>query len=378
MRRWLLFSREKLPQLVMTLISAILLSAVFVLLFERSANKDEFGNLFDAIWWAIVTTATVGYGDKTPITLGGRLVGITLIFFWIGFISLFTATIASVLVERKIKEGKGLEVIKSKGHLIICGWNFNTGKMITELENRSQEEEIVLINELGEEEIQNLRYQHNKLNLKFVWGNFTQDSVLRRANVKDAHSVIILADTSGQNPYEKADERTIIATHTIRYLAPKVRISAELLDSQNEQHLKRAQVDDIIVSSEYGGFLLAKSALSPGIPQLVKDLITSGKESEFERVKIPDKFIGRSFRELSEYFREQHKSILIALVYEEKGIGLEDILSDDTSSIDLFIKERLKVAQKDYLGKTSRRVQVKINPADDYQIKQGEEAIVIS
>ncbi|PIU65336.1 MAG: hypothetical protein COS84_07040, partial [Armatimonadetes bacterium CG07_land_8_20_14_0_80_40_9] len=115
-----------------------------------------------------------------------------------------------------------------------------------------------------------------------------------------------------------------------------------------------------------------------GIPQLVKDLITSGKESEFERVKIPDKFIGRSFRELSEYFREQHKSILIALVYEEKGIGLEDILSDDTSSIDLFIKERLKVAQKDYLGKTSRRVQVKINPADDYQIKPEEEAIVIS
>jgi len=40
-------------------------------------------------------------------------------------LSLITASVASILVERKIKEGKGLETITDKDHIIICGWNEN-------------------------------------------------------------------------------------------------------------------------------------------------------------------------------------------------------------------------------------------------------------
>ncbi|WP_123630633.1 transporter substrate-binding domain-containing protein [Salinisphaera orenii] len=75
---------------------------VAVWLFERRANPEEFGGgpvsgLGSGFWWAAVTMTTVGYGDKSPRTLGGRLVGLVWMFAGIIIISSFTAAIATSL-----------------------------------------------------------------------------------------------------------------------------------------------------------------------------------------------------------------------------------------------------------------------------------------
>jgi voltage-gated potassium channel len=51
------------------------------------------------MWWAVVTVTTVGYGDIYPRTVGGRIVAMLLMLVGIGFISVLTATIASLFVK---------------------------------------------------------------------------------------------------------------------------------------------------------------------------------------------------------------------------------------------------------------------------------------
>lgn len=86
----------------------VLLVAGFLLwLFERKKNAEQFGGstvegLGSAFWWSAVTMTTVGYGDKAPTTLGGRLVALVWMFASIIIISGFTAAIASSLTVRSM------------------------------------------------------------------------------------------------------------------------------------------------------------------------------------------------------------------------------------------------------------------------------------
>ena len=61
------------------------------------ANIETFG---DALWWAITTVTTVGYGDQYPVTAQGRLIAVALMLSGIALIGVITATFASWLIER--------------------------------------------------------------------------------------------------------------------------------------------------------------------------------------------------------------------------------------------------------------------------------------
>lgn len=77
----------------------LFLGAWLVLLFEADAIGTNIHNFGNALWWAIVTVTTVGYGDRFPISVGGRLVAVVLMLVGIGLIGVLTATVASVFIQ---------------------------------------------------------------------------------------------------------------------------------------------------------------------------------------------------------------------------------------------------------------------------------------
>ncbi|GIW74055.1 MAG: amino acid ABC transporter substrate-binding protein [Phycisphaerales bacterium] len=88
-------------QAVGALAVVLLVSGLLVWLFERKANAQQFKaglrGLGDGFWWSAVTMTTVGYGDKAPVTLGGRLVALVWMFTSIIIIAAFTGSIASAI-----------------------------------------------------------------------------------------------------------------------------------------------------------------------------------------------------------------------------------------------------------------------------------------
>lgn len=77
----------------------LFVGAWIVLEYERRAVGANIHNYPDALWWAIVTVTTVGYGDRYPVTTGGRVVAVVLMLIGIGLIGVLTATVASVFVK---------------------------------------------------------------------------------------------------------------------------------------------------------------------------------------------------------------------------------------------------------------------------------------
>lgn len=87
---------------------ALGLSAVAMVDAERDAPDGNIKSLPDALWWAVTTVTTVGYGDRYPTTTTGRLIAVGLMVVGIALLGVVTATIAAWFVSRihKVEEAE--------------------------------------------------------------------------------------------------------------------------------------------------------------------------------------------------------------------------------------------------------------------------------
>lgn len=109
--------------LVMMILMFIAATGIYI--FEKNEQPDFFGSIPACLWWAVVTLTTVGYGDITPITIGGKLFGSIVMVCGVGIAAMPAGIFASSFVQlvreqdherrRKLRIRRGqLEVVAGK------------------------------------------------------------------------------------------------------------------------------------------------------------------------------------------------------------------------------------------------------------------------
>ncbi|MBN1997916.1 NAD-binding protein [candidate division KSB1 bacterium] len=361
---------------VLTAIFVLAFLAAYVVYLLENSRNSQFSDIGKGVWWALVTMTTVGYGDKVPVTTGGRIIAALVMFSGVALVSFFTATVSSIFITKRLNEGKGLSKIRFRNHIVIVGWNSSVERIIRSIRNDviRENRSIVLVNQRKPELIDPILLMFNELQIKFVYGDVTDDVVLNRANIAQAFAAVIVPDESFESG-SKQDERTILATLSIKSIEPKVRVIAHILDPVNETHLRRANADRIVLSERYSGYLLGAHVTSPGIPEILDDLLNPESGVRLARSRVPGHLVGKSFAEAVGYFKKEENRILLGFAKEEPGFMLDDILSDQMSSIDMFIRRKLEEAGKGLTQKS--RVDLTINPPLDYVITERDVAVII-
>ena len=87
----------------------LVLASVLVLQFESTAPDANITTGGGALWWAVVTITTVGYGDTYPITAGGRLTGLLVMFAGVGIIASLASILSSLLVSPPSTQEEGAD-----------------------------------------------------------------------------------------------------------------------------------------------------------------------------------------------------------------------------------------------------------------------------
>lgn len=90
--------------------ASVFLGALAVLDAERGAPDANITSFGDAVWWSCTTVTTVGYGDRYPVTVPGRVVAVVLMVLGSGLVGAVTASVASWIVERGVQERRRQEV----------------------------------------------------------------------------------------------------------------------------------------------------------------------------------------------------------------------------------------------------------------------------
>ncbi len=325
--------REKIPEILLIIIIMILISGAAISYFEPGVD------LLSGLWWSIVTLTTVGYGDISPATSGGRVIAVLIMFLGIGLLGMLSGTLATVLISNRMRENRGMKTYKFEKHIIIAEWNHRARAVLNELRNDSKtlETPVVLIAEIDEKPIEDdLLY--------FIRGNVSEET-LERANIKMARTVIVLGDDRLEA--NARDARVVLSTLTIESLCPEVYTVVELVDEHNVQHCRRAHADEIIVGSELSSHLIASSAIDHGLSRIVSELLSTQFGNELYSIPVPERMFSRQFIEIFTSLKQENHSIALGI---QKGRGGElianppsDYTLDKGDYLIVVAKERPKV-----------------------------------
>jgi voltage-gated potassium channel len=92
----------------------LIVTVAFVLAFTAAVLErlidPAMGNFGDALWWAVTTVSTVGYGDVVPESSAGRIVAAGLMLTGLGLIPLLTSAVVSIFVAQRSREAREAEL----------------------------------------------------------------------------------------------------------------------------------------------------------------------------------------------------------------------------------------------------------------------------
>lgn len=95
-----LFRRGNLDRFMLAASALVLNGAIVVYIYERNAAGSNIHTLGESVWWAVTTVTTVGYGDYTPVTTGGRIAASLIMAIGILTLAVVTAQVASAFVDQ--------------------------------------------------------------------------------------------------------------------------------------------------------------------------------------------------------------------------------------------------------------------------------------
>jgi len=263
----------------------------------------------DSFWWAVVTMTTVGYGDISPATVGGRVVAVVLMVCGIGPLSVLTAMVASRLIDHQSKLERRLSQVKEEGHVLLCGWNHTAADILENLQADQRHVPLVILADLERRPVEDEE-------VGFVRGIVKRDT-LDLAHAKAAECAVVLGNEAIADTHSR-DANTLIAALTIKDYNPNIYVCIELVERDSLEHAAVSRADEVVVSGDLTGGLLSRAALDHGISRVVSHLVRTDVMGEFYRLALPDAWVGLAFIECLERAKEE-QDVLITAVETDAG-----------------------------------------------------------
>lgn len=284
-------------------------------------SNNKF-NMEDSFWFSVYTLFAGEPVPNQPKTLFGKIVTVFLMFMGLTIFAIFAGTVSAFMVERLRTEGRVIRMNDLHDHIVVCGWTPKTEVILHEYRaNQSTRNLPIVI--ITENETDRINSDIEKLpNVFLIQDDFTKLTALNRAGISDARICIVLADTTGGRSEQDADARTILTSLTVEKVNPDVYTCAELFNRSYGTHLEMGQVNEFVVSEEYGAYVIAQAGMHRGLINVFGELLTYRHGNEFRRLPVPSSWVGRQFNEMLSELKNDKNAILVAVDGQEDSMDV--------------------------------------------------------
>lgn len=243
------------------------------LFYVFEAENDKVNTYFDAVYWAVITIATVGYGDVVPTTVGSKIASIFLVFAGLGVLAMLTSLVTASLGQKinAVREQKNHEHIENlKDYVLVCGF----GKLGEELCHKLYRANVSFV----AMDMDKTRVDRAKsLGFKAFLADASKLETLKSLDIGKKAKAVIAAT--------KNDIANISITLAARSISQDIKIIAKANESRNEQKILFAGADEI-VGLKQGAYALAEFVNSPVAFQAIHGFLVDEKHIAVEELLI--------------------------------------------------------------------------------------------
>ncbi|GAB6044575.1 hypothetical protein JCM11957_01730 [Caminibacter profundus] len=250
------------------------IGGAIIYVFEAHANP-KIENLFDAIYWSLITISTVGYGDITPVTDEGKVLTMILIIFGIGFISFATSIIASAFTE-KLEELKAERVVRTiKGMndvYLICGFS-NEAEIICERFFK-ENQNFVVVDMDGE--------RVSKATTKgyiAIKGDITQKDFLETLDFEKISKVFVLTNNDISNSFMILSIKAYCKDNSVK-------IIALANDENNVSKMQKAGANYVVIPTTITSLLMAEYIRNPITFEVIDAILTEKRNAVIDEIVV--------------------------------------------------------------------------------------------
>jgi voltage-gated potassium channel len=299
------------------------------LYFAEHGTNPEFETLRESLWNVWVTLFS-GL-SSAPKSRAGRLVVSVVLVVGVALAGLFTASVASILIERALRR-REVSTLEMSGHLVLCNWSPRGLEWIREVHSGivTDQRPVVIVHDTPDEVILPDKQDDAAFNdVYIVKGDPANEVILRRAKAAQAHSVVILSDDRDER---HADGKTIVCCIAVNNVCVEERrpnIVAECQDPKYRPHMRKAGADEVISATDFGLRLMARASLFPGMTRVYQELLSVRRDTnEMYLVPAPAQLVGMDFVAAANFFlhdRTNMKACLLIGLYRGETMMLNPV-----------------------------------------------------
>lgn len=297
--------RFELFTLLFLLIFMMVTAGIAIYVFEEHENPN-INSLFDALYWALVTISTVGYGDISPVTHEGKTVSMLIIVSGLAMISFMTSVIVSAFSEKlgELKESRMIEEMnKYEAFLIICGYGQMAKSFLRE--NVKVGHKYIIL-----DKDKNRVEEALKDGYYAICEDASRHDVMKKFNMEYTNITVICLTNS--------DIENIYITLNAKSLSKDIQVIARAMDISMKKKFEFAGADHILLPNEVANMMLITAITQPVMYNGIHAILTGEDVAYLDEVmlSVHSSLIGKKREDVN--FQDD-KLLLVGIQRGEHG-----------------------------------------------------------
>ena len=275
-------------------------------------SRVQHTTFFTALYWAVTTATTVGYGDVAPANARARLVAMGMMVLAVPLLGLGLADLASHLVEGRLRSVLGMgRSVYPAGYTLVLAWTPSSRVAVNDLLARGRVVVVVAdVDGLGQESPR----------LHFVHGDPADEHLLTTLGPQRARACLLCHERDGD---------MLVAAVALHRLAPHLPLMAAPARAGTAQAMRELGIAVGFPVSEFIGYVLARGSETPHAGALLWQIV-AGDDRVLREFPVAQGEAGRRLGEVSGG-RAAHGELVVGLLRggEVRLAGAEEVLEAD-------------------------------------------------